>query len=253
MAGFFRNTKSTIVNIAQILLVAFALPFCFLICYIVNPDPNSSIFNFVMDMLSQISLFDVAASVIKDYLSYNSQNIGEISLLVILKAFPDTVFVSVVVHALNTIFVHMWRVANLAQGDASLFVKPMTVFPTFVGLCLSTAILKLLNSWGNMVALISELAVIVIMVFGFKLMFKSMFGGRRLFSIHKILVLIIDGIYAVILVCFVAILAVVAFSNPRMQTVDALRYISESLVATTLASVIVWVVRNAVDKSKSII
>ena len=74
-----------------------------------------------------------------------------------------------------------------------------------------------------------------------------------IFSFKKILVLIIDGLYAVILVCSVALMMVASFGEVNLGFGESIKLVITSLVLATVASVGVFFVRSGVKKDTSVV
>ena len=243
MKKYFGNSVSIKVNVAQLLLLWILFPVAYGILYIIKPDSTSATDGLIWDFVGGIELLEVAIAIIKERVLFDTSSIADITAAVLLKAFPDAVLVGVVAHFVNQVWdIWMSKIKN---------VEAMTILPTFVGIALSSFVVTALSHLGDIISMITEFGVIIIMLIGFKIMFRGRFSSK-IFSFKKILVLFIDGLYAVILVCFVASMMVASFSEPALPFWDSIKLIVTSLVCMTVASVLVFFARRGAKKDHSI-
>ena len=243
MKKYFGNSVSIKVNVAQLLLLWILFPVAYGILYIIKPDSTAATDGLIWDLVGGIELLEVAIAIIKERVLFDTSSMADITVAVLLKAFPDAVLVGVVAHFVNQVWdIWMSKIKN---------VEAMTILPTFVGIALSSFVVTALSHLGDIISMITEFGVIIIMLIGFKIMFRGRFSSK-IFSFKKILVLFIDGLYAVILVCFVASMMVASFSEPALPLWDSLKLIFTSLICMTVASVVVFFVRRSAKKDNSV-
>lgn len=245
MKKYFSNAASIKINVAQLLLLWILFPVVWGILYIIKPDSSTAADGLIWDFIGGIELLEVAIAIIKERVLFDTSSIGELTVTVLLKAFPDAVLVGVVAHFVNQVW-DLWM--SKLKG-----VNAMTIFPTFAGIALSSIVVTAISHLGDLIAIISEIAVIAIMLIGFRIMFRGRLGGGKIFSFKKILVLIIDGLYAVILVCSVALMMVASFDEVNLGFGESIKLVITSLVLATVASVGVFFVRSGVKKDTSVV
>lgn len=232
--NFGKNLKS---NIAQIAIFFLLFPFAMIICYVFSSAmAGSASLGLLLSMFEDVPVCGVAFNLISQYVTFGAEvKLAEISVLLFLKAFPETIMVSVLVH----LFVQLFQRDHSSAGGlgSEPIVTPLPVLPTFLGLLTSTILVGLLNLFGNaIITLIAELFLIAIIIFGIKLMFKSRFNSN-IFGLKKILTLIIDGLYAVIFSTYVAAMVVVGsgtFQRFKEAFVFEITMLGAVLAATAL-------------------
>ena len=202
---------------------------------------GSASLGLLLSMFSDVPVCGVAFDLISQYVTFGAEvKITEISTLLFLKAFPETIMVSVLVH----FFVQLFQRDHGVFDNDSLsepIVAPLPILPTFLGLVAATILVGLLNLFGNaMITFIAELFLVAIIIFGIKLMFGKRYGSG-IFSLKKILTLIIDGLYAVIFSTYVAAMVVVgsgSFQRFKEAFVFEISMIGAVLVATALLHIV---------------
>lgn len=240
--GFTRNLRS---NIAQIAICFVLFPTVMTICYIFSSSTaGSESLSKLLSMFSDVPVCGVAFDLLSQYVAVGAEvKISEISVLLFLKAFPETIMVSVLVHFFVQLFQRDYNSIN-TTSTGNQIVAPLPILPTFLGLVVSTVLVGLLNLSGNaMITFIAELFLIAIIIFGIKLMFGKKFTNG-IFSLKKILTLIIDGLYAVIFSTYVASMVVVG-SGTIQRFKEAFAFEMTMIGAVLVATALFHYIRKA--------
>ncbi len=182
-------------NAAQIILVAIFLPiFAFSLAAISRENEGlSNVNELLKSLIDAIPVCEVCANLLCQF--WEGLSVGSVmslSVSVLLKAFPEAIISIICVHGCCQLF-------NKKN------VRGLPIFPTFLGIFIATVITVLTGlSGSDFMQILVEFGVIIIILIGLKLVFKSAFGGAKIFSIKKILILIIDGLFAVLSTTYVA-------------------------------------------------
>ena len=240
--------KKTIINIAQLILVVILLPFIAIIFSAFSGNPASGLGTFLMSIISQMPmgemLFDLLSTLVSGFTAADAINV---SITVLVSALPEAIISAIFVSACIAVTDILWRPWKFTDDN-----KPLPILAAFVGIILSTVFIAVLNIPDSaLVTLLSELLLIVILIIGIKFLFKSIFPGTKIFLVKKILYLIIDGLYAIIMTSYVAALTVVA-TGGCSGIGEAGKYIAGVTGVTVVASVIVWFIHKF-DKAADVV
>jgi hypothetical protein len=230
------SIRTSLTNLAQLLLLFVLFPIFSLICEAIAP--NSSI-NGLIAFLGRIDLCDTIADILTQYVSgITSGDVAQITIWVFLKEFPAAIIYGLIVHLCICIFDFIWDPIKLKERS----FKPLPILPGFIGIFLSSIITSLIGLTGNaFTAFLMEIGVIIITIFGIRLMFSAL-SMKKIFSLKKVLNWIIDGLYAVILSTYIATLMII-IEGQFADSKTAFGWCMIMAGITTLASIIVAVVR----------
>lgn len=240
--GFF-NLK---INIAQIILLVILIPFVAIICNVISPNGTASSFGGIMlSLIGEIPLCRLLCGLLSQYVSgFAAADITNITVIVFLKAFPEAMLVSICVHFFVQLFSREWNIFKLSLSQsAQKRFKPLPIIPSFIGIVCATVITNLIDLFGNaFVSIIAELGVIIVMIIGIKIMFSRKLN-MNIFSLKRILLFMIDSVYAIIISTYIATIFMVALG--MVNNLRTAIYIV-SIVAgiTIIATVIVWFLQN---------
>ena len=228
--------RTLLTNLAQILLLFPIVPIALLICEKITPA--SSISNLI-SFIGQVPLSGILADILSQYTSaITSTDIADITLWVFFKEFPTAIIAGISVHFCISIFDFIW--APIKSKYKSF--RPLPILPGFLGVFISSLITGAIGLTQNVYTEFAiEMVVILIALFGIKLMFSSLFP-KKIISFTKILIWIIDGLFAVIISIYVASLILLLEGNLS----DPARAIGACLIiagVTIIASVLVYFVR----------
>lgn len=243
ISGISKNLQR---NIAQILLVVLIFPlFSLLMSLFFKGDANANALDFLFNLISEIDIFSLMAGLLSQVASgFSAVELTEISLLVVLKAFPEAVLFSLCVH----FFVQLFPLTAWAD----LKVKPLPIFPAFLGIISATIIKSLIELFKNtIITIVAELGVIVIMIIAIRMMFRRK-HKVIIYSAPKILLFVIDAIYAVIISIYISSLLVL-LTHQFDSIGQAVLFIAPSILLTIVAAVIVWLIKVFTDKDESIV
>ena len=246
--GFFKGFRNIRVNIAQIIVVVIFLPFVAVLCSALTPNnAGGSMGGILLSLVGEIPLLNIVCGILSQYVSgFTASNVLEITAWVLIKAFPDAALVGICVHVFEEMFNHGWNAMRLGmkKREAELF-KPLPIFPAFLGIFAATIIVNLFDLFGNvMVALIGEIIVIVVMIIAIRLMFGKL-GRGKIFSAKKIMLIMIDSIYAIIVSAYLAAHVLVGLGYVTNMS-QRLSLIGTTLGTMLAASLLVtWVHRGA--------
>lgn len=241
--------RTLMTNIAQVLLVCILLPIVAIIFYITSQNTAAtSLYSFCLSLIEAIPLCELSCGLLSQYVSGSVEvDVAEITLTVILKAFPETIMVSVFVHFFNQLFEKGWDLTRSSMGFSGKFFKPLPIFPTFLGLICATIISKSFDLFKNdLITIIAEFGVIIIVIIGIKIMFTARLP-KGIFSFKKILIFIIDGIYGVIVSVYIASMLLVSLGGSFSTTNEMFGFVATIVGVTMVATIIVWVVRKFDD------
>ncbi len=252
---FFRGLKNIIMNLSQIIIVGFLFPVFSIVCYAFSADnPGSALWSSIFSMLSEIPLFKLVCGLMAQYIDgFSASNITELTLTVLLKAFPETVLVAICVHFFVKVFSREWDAQNALlmrlrkTEKRQLWVLP--ILPTFLGIFASMVIVNLIELFKNQaVVIISEIAVIIIMLIGIRMLLGGKFFSKA-FSLIQLLKFVADGVYAIIISCYVSTLFLVSagFSTDFSKAVGL---VVKMVAVTAVASVLEGFVHGLGSKNK---
>ena len=226
--------KGPIGTLAQIAIIVILLPFIAVILGLFFSDIKS-INKFLLTLIDNIPLFEVWVSLFSEFGSaISAGQVIESTLYIYIESFFEAFITGISVHIFNNI------------GKALKF-SGLPILTTFVGVFVGCVILKMTSAMGNNLGIIAaNLGVIVIMVVGIKFIFGSIFPSRGIFSLQKILMLIIEGLLAVIVCGYVTMLAIIA--NGYVTSVgDAAIKLTAITTLTVIALLVVYFLRGSED------
>lgn len=230
--------KTMIVNIAQGLLVFFLLPFFAFICEAFSPDSTIS---GIIGFLGQVPLCATLADILSQYSAgINQSDVLNITIWTFLKEFPSAIIAAISIHFCISLF-------NIIWAGYPKYAKPWPILPAFLGIFLFTIITNIIGLTGSdLISFLIELGLVVIMLIGMKVMFTTRMKGS-IFSIKKILLWVIEGMYAVIISAYVAaLMLVLRGATPG----NPFGFIALMAGVALIASVLVFFTRLAVDKDE---
>ncbi len=250
---FFKGLRNIVMNVSQIIIVGLLFPAFSIICYLFSADnPGSAFWSNVFSLLSEIPLFKLVCGLIAQYLSsFSAADVAEITVTVFLKAFPETVLVAICVHFFVQLFTREWDALNISlmrkkkTTKRQLWVIP--ILPTFLGIFASTIIVNLLELFKDQtVIIISEIAVVIIMLIGIRMLFGRKFYSKA-FSLITVLKFFIDGVFAIITSCYLAMLFLVSagFATDFKAAVGLVLIMSG---ITILAAIVLAIAHGLFDK-----
>ena len=200
-----RGYNNIISNIAQIILIVILLPFLAILCSVVlGKDAPATFVDFLVSLIGQIPVCDIWVDILYQSSSGLTQSdFIEAIPIAILRSMPETLLLTVSVHASNQFFRSILRQRGLP------------IFSTMLGIILSTMITSAARISEN---LIMELGVIVITSIGIMLALKAAFGirGHSIFGAKRVILIIMDALLAVIACAYVSVLILAAghYSSP---------------------------------------
>lgn len=202
--GLFRSFDVLMKNIAQIVIVVILIPFLAIICFALSPQNSSSAFgSFAVSLIGEIPLCSLLCTLISQYIgSFSAVAVADITLLVILRAFPEALLVSISVNIFNSLFSKEWGITG---SDNKKVLKPLPILPSFLGIAAATLLVQIFDlTQNNFIVLVSEIVTLAIIIFAIKLMFSGRYSG--FLSGRKIVEFIIGGVYAILLSIYIAVL-----------------------------------------------
>lgn len=188
----FQGIRNTISNIAQILLVVLLFP-CVAILLGVISSSDSSTMGVLVSLIGKIPLCEIWLDILYQYSgSLSAEAVLSSTLLVILKALPEALISAVCVYV-------------SVQLSRKLKSRGIPIFATFIGIFIASIITTLTGLSGNVTTeIIADFGVLIIMIIGLKIIAKSVFSGIRILSIKKVLLFIVDGLFAVITTAYIS-------------------------------------------------
>lgn len=195
--SFFRGLKNTISNIAQVLLVVILLPGVSLILGAVGGKSSQT--GFVNSLFGKIPLCDIWLDILYQHKGgLSAESVLSSAAVVILKAFPEAIISAICVYV-------------CIQISKKLNARGLPIFATFVGIVIASVLTTLTGITGNVnTEVIADFGVLLVMVIGLRIMMKSVFRGMKVFSLKKVLLFIIDGLFAVITTAYISGLLIAA-------------------------------------------
>jgi fatty-acid desaturase len=128
-----------------------------------------------------------------------------------------------------------------------LWVLP--ILPTFLGIFASMIIVNLIELFKNQaIVIVSEIAVIIIMLIGIRMLFGRTFFSKA-FSLIQILKFAVDGVYAIIISCYVSALFLVS-AGFMPDFSKAVAFVVQMVVITAVASVVEGLAHGLGSKNK---
>ena len=151
----------------------------------------------------------------------------------LLRSAPEALILTVSVHAANQFSRHVLKQIGLP------------ILSTMAGIIISIALSSFAGSWKN---LVMELGTIVVMSIGIIILLRTVVGkhGQSIFSVKKILYIIIDAILAVI-ACAYASLFIIVVSGHYSSPGKAFARFSVASVIFIMAAVIRYLVSFGED------
>lgn len=234
--------KTSLVNLAQILLLFLIIPVFVMICEALSPFSSAS---GLISFLSQGPLFEPIADILSQYVSgITTGDIAQLTLWVFFKELPAAMIAGVSVHFCIAVFDFIWQPLKLTYKKS---FKPLPILPGFLGIFLSTIITNVIGLTGSaLVSFIIEFGVVIIMIFGIRLMFSALKLPKNFFSLFNFLEWIIDGIFAVILSIYV-VSAVFIMRGGFGDVWKDLSHILLMSLITMIAAVVVSLVKLGKD------
>lgn len=223
--SFFRGIRNTISNIAQVLLVVILLPGVSLVLGAVGGKSSQT--GFFNSLFGKIPLCDIWLDMLYQHKGgLSAESVLSSAAVVILKAFPEAIISAICVYV-------------CIQISKKLNARGLPIFATFIGIAIASVLTTLTGLTGNVnTEIISDFGVLLIMVIGLRIMMKSAFKGMKVFSFKKVLLFIIDGLFAVITTAYISGLLISA-SGADSSTREA---IGRVLVLTGIEIVVAFVV-----------
>ena len=231
--------RTTLTNIAQILLVGILLPLFALICSAFN---DSSLSTGVIGFLGQVPLCETLADIVSTQLSSSTSqaDLMEITLWTFFKEFPSAIIAGISVHLCVGIFDHIWSVFPK-------HLKPLPILPGFLGVALFTIIINIIGLTGSDVtAFFVEAGVVVVMLIGIWMLIKAGWGKKV--SIKTALLWIIEGLYAVLLTTYISGMMLIVQDKEPMNTLSFVLLLS---AAAIIGSLLVYFVRLGVHRDEN--
>lgn len=190
--------RTMLTNIAQILLLFVLIPIFAAIC---EPFNSTSAISGLISFLGQVDLISSVADILSGLSgSITSNDIANATVWTFVKEFPAAIIAGISVHFCITGFNVMWDAVRLKMPG----FKPLPILPGFLGIALSVIITNIIGLTNNdALSFFIEIGIIVVAFFALKMIFSGRWG-RSLFSIKRVLLWLIEGIYAVIIATYIA-------------------------------------------------
>lgn len=242
MGKLFRNFGTVKRIIVQIIIVVLLLPFAAILFGVVfNSGGSANNAGFLYSLIGKIPLCDIWVDMLYQYSGgLDVSDVASSAFMVVLKAFPETLISVICCYACERI---------LNRGNS----RGLPILAAFGGVTIATLITNLTGSSGNMLAeILMDFGVVIILIIGIKIMFNSVFNGARIMNIKKILVFIIDGLFAVITTGYISGL-LMAVNGLFSSVGEIIGKISALTAIEIIAAGIVWLIGNAAEKDGTII
>lgn len=239
--NFFKGFRTTISNIAQIILVVLLLPaVAIIIGSVSGANTAGNISGFLSSLVGNIPLCDIWVDILYQYKGgLEVEDVLSSTLLVILKALPEALISALCVYA-------------AVQVSKKLKSRGLPIFATFIGIAIASIITSLTGLSGSMTTeIIIDFGVVIIMFIGLRFMLKSVFRKMNVFSLKKILLFFIDGLFAVITTAYISGL-IMAASGVYSSTGETIR---KTMIITGIeifAAVGVGVINFFADKDETV-
>lgn len=234
--------RTTMCNLAQVLLVGIILlVFGSLGAVFFPTETITGLINY----LGQLPFCNTIADILSQFTdAMRADDIAGVTVWTFFREFPAAIISGICIHFCTSIFNRMW--APLRRKDESF--KPLPIFPGFLGLFLSSIVIISVRALAKSDLLVFgiEIGIILLMVFGIKVMITGRWGSNP-FSLKRILLFIIEGLYAVVLSANVAGLIVIMKEE---QPVATPAFVAMLLIITVIASFLVSIARIGVDRDE---
>lgn len=233
----FRGFRNAISNVAQIVLVVILLPFIAIIIGLISGTGSGAgnMSGMISSLIGKIPLCDMWVDILHQYTGgLTASDVASSTMLVIVKAFPEALISAICVYF-------------CVQIGKKIGARGLPIFTTFAGIVIATIITSLTGLGSNLTTeILIDFGVVIIMIIGMKIMFSGTFGGTRIMTGKKVLLLIIDGLLAVITTAYVSVLLLAA-SGVYANIGQAIGRIYLLTGIEIIAVLIVWGVNEAVD------
>jgi len=244
---YFKGFYSLRVNIAQIIVVCMLIPVVALICNLFAPDNGGWAFgNFIFSLMDEIPMCNIWCGLLAQFIGGSGDlDLAGITIMVFLRAFPEAIMVGVLIHFFCELFNKEWNIFKKKEKIRNF--HPLPIFPSFLGLFAATLLINLLDLMkSDLITLIVEICIVAIMITGLKMMFGTRYAGG-IFSLKKILTLIIDGIYGIIAAGYMTVMLM-----GSSGLINGMSDLLPAILAVTglmmVASLIVWWVHRESEK-----
>ncbi len=188
-------------SVAQIMIVIFILPvFALIIRLIFGAESGGNVLEGVIgSLIERIPLCDVWVDMLNKYgEGINASEAAYSTVFVIIKEVPETLIMAICVHI-------SIELSKKAQW------KGLPIIATFIGIIFATVIISLIGLTHNMMMeILADFCVVIIMIIGINIIFRSLSGTNRIFSVKTIMVFIIDGLLAAVTAGYISCLFLVA-------------------------------------------
>ncbi|MBQ9986079.1 MAG: hypothetical protein IJP38_07200 [Oscillospiraceae bacterium] len=167
--------------------------------WILSFIPGQALTDFVVNVLDEISIFEVWINILANVNKLGASLTVSYLLIECISSFFEVVIISLCVH----LFLELGTIAKAA---------PPKILFGLSGVITGSVILTILPDIdGNLLGgLIANIATIVIMILGIKLMFSAVFkGGISIFSPLRIIAILAEGVFSVLLIGYVATLLLI--------------------------------------------
>lgn len=230
--GRFRNTIS---NVAQIVLIVLMLPFVAVIIGWISGVGNggSNMSGILNSLIGNIPLCELWMDILYQYNGgLTAADVASSTVLIIIKALPEALISALCVHVCS-------------ETSRKIEARGLPIFSTFIGIFIATIITSLSGLSNNIkMEVLIDLGAVIVMLIGIKIMFKSIFNGSNIFSGKKILLFIIDGLFAVITTAYISGL-LMATAGSYTTVEQAVGRIVVLTGVEILSAVIVWAIGRA--------
>ena len=240
--SFFKGIRNTISNVAQIILIVILLPIIAVLLRITSGNQGGAIgtVGIIASLVGKIPLCDIWVDILNQFNGgLSAETVMTSSIAVILKAFPESIITAVCVYLCVT-------------TSIKLKTTGLPIFATYVGIVIATLITSLTGISGNINAeILADFGVVIIMLIGLKIMFSSVFRGMKAITGKKILLFVIDGLFAVITTAYISgLLMTVQGSYATIGEAVGRVYILTGI--ELLAAVVVGIIGSLSEKDNSI-
>lgn len=240
---FFKGIRNTISNIAQIVLVVLLLPFVAILFGVISGTDAgaASTVGLINSLIGKIPLCEIWLDVLYQYSGgLSAEDILSSSVLVILKALPEALISAACVYL-------------CIQISKKLMARGLPIFATFVGIVIASVITGLTGLSNNMTTeIIADFGVSIIILIGLKIMAKSLFKGLKVLSGKKILLFVIDGLFAVITTAYISglIMAAAGIYSSVGQAIGRVVILTGIEIAVAIG---VGIIGDLAEKDSSIV
>ena len=238
----FRGYRNTISNVSQIVLIAILFPFVAIIIALISGTGggfgNAS--GLISSLIGSIPLCDLWVDILYQFSGgLTASDVASSTVLVIVKAFPEALISSICVYI-------------CVQIGKKVGARGLPIITTFAGIVVATIIISLTGLSNNLTTeLLIDFGVIIIMIIGIKIMFRSAFSGLKIMTGKKVLLLIIDGLLAVITTAYISVLLLAA-SGAYATIGQVVGHVFLLTGIEIIAVLIVWGINEAVDPDEGL-